>query len=142
MVDNPYETRSDSFYFVNDRLIMHNKAQYRYIDVDSDAQSKDSRAGAASKKVPFPFSFILWATHFPCVVFERRQQVECKALGKDGRSIHGWIQGLFFAVSANIVVNPLKSVLVVCLVALVVHVFLATFMVCIVCGFRMILCLS
>eukprot|EP01112_Ceratiomyxa_fruticulosa_P007717 TRINITY_DN199_c0_g1_i1.p1 TRINITY_DN199_c0_g1~~TRINITY_DN199_c0_g1_i1.p1 ORF type:complete len:178 (-),score=32.26 TRINITY_DN199_c0_g1_i1:138-671(-) len=30
MIDHPYETRSDSFYFVNDRLIMHNKAEYAY----------------------------------------------------------------------------------------------------------------
>ena len=26
----PYETRSDSFYFVEDKLIMHNKADYAY----------------------------------------------------------------------------------------------------------------
>ena len=30
MVNSPYETRSDSFYFVNDQLIMHNKADYAY----------------------------------------------------------------------------------------------------------------
>jgi hypothetical protein len=30
MIDNPYETRSDSFYFVDDKLIMHNKADYAY----------------------------------------------------------------------------------------------------------------
>uniref|UniRef100_A0A1I8GV45 GMP_PDE_delta domain-containing protein n=1 Tax=Macrostomum lignano TaxID=282301 RepID=A0A1I8GV45_9PLAT len=30
MIDNPYETKSDSFYFVNDRLVMHNKADYSY----------------------------------------------------------------------------------------------------------------
>mmetsp|Transcript_37863 Transcript_37863/g.113238 ORF Transcript_37863/g.113238 Transcript_37863/m.113238 type:complete len:128 (-) Transcript_37863:288-671(-) len=30
MVDAPYETRSDSFYFVGDKLIMHNKASYAY----------------------------------------------------------------------------------------------------------------
>lgn len=30
MVKNPFETRSDSFYFVDDRLIMHNKADYAY----------------------------------------------------------------------------------------------------------------
>jgi hypothetical protein len=29
MIDNPFETKSDSFYFVNDRLIMHNKASYK-----------------------------------------------------------------------------------------------------------------
>lgn len=31
MIENPYETRSDSFYFVNDKLIMHNKASYKVI---------------------------------------------------------------------------------------------------------------
>ena len=30
MIDNPYDTRSDSFYFVEDKLIMHNKADYAY----------------------------------------------------------------------------------------------------------------
>jgi hypothetical protein len=30
MIANPWETRSDSFYFVEDRLIMHNKADYNY----------------------------------------------------------------------------------------------------------------
>ena len=30
MVAHPYETRSDSFYFVDDRLVMHNKADYAY----------------------------------------------------------------------------------------------------------------
>ena len=30
MVDNPYETKSDSFYFVDNKLIMHNKADYAY----------------------------------------------------------------------------------------------------------------
>lgn len=30
MIEHPYETRSDSFYFVDDRLIMHNKADYSY----------------------------------------------------------------------------------------------------------------
>lgn len=30
MIDNPYETKSDSFYFVGDTLIMHNKASYAY----------------------------------------------------------------------------------------------------------------
>ena len=30
MVDQPYETRSDSFYFVDNKLIMHNKADYAY----------------------------------------------------------------------------------------------------------------
>lgn len=30
MIKNPYETRSDSFYFVDDVLVMHNKADYAY----------------------------------------------------------------------------------------------------------------
>ena len=30
MVSHPFETRSDSFYFVDDKLIMHNKADYCY----------------------------------------------------------------------------------------------------------------
>lgn len=30
MIDCPYETRSDSYYFVEDKLIMHNKADYAY----------------------------------------------------------------------------------------------------------------
>ena len=30
MIKYPFETRSDSFYFVDDKLIMHNKADYAY----------------------------------------------------------------------------------------------------------------
>jgi hypothetical protein len=30
MIKNPFETKSDSFYFVEDQLIMHNKAEYAY----------------------------------------------------------------------------------------------------------------
>ncbi|CAI2349769.1 unnamed protein product [Caenorhabditis sp. 36 PRJEB53466] len=30
MIANPYETRSDSFYFVDGKLVMHNKADYAY----------------------------------------------------------------------------------------------------------------
>ncbi|XP_062310687.1 protein unc-119 homolog B [Osmerus eperlanus] len=30
MVEHPYETRSDSFYFVDNKMIMHNKADYAY----------------------------------------------------------------------------------------------------------------
>jgi hypothetical protein len=41
MIENPYETRSDSFYFVNNRLIMHNKASYKYFREDG-AQAKKS----------------------------------------------------------------------------------------------------
>ncbi|XP_066952709.1 protein unc-119 homolog B [Macrobrachium rosenbergii] len=30
MIKHPFDTRSDSFYFVDDKLIMHNKADYAY----------------------------------------------------------------------------------------------------------------
>lgn len=30
MIKHPFETKSDSFYFVDDTLIMHNKADYSY----------------------------------------------------------------------------------------------------------------
>ena len=29
MIEAPFDTQSDSFYFVDDKLIMHNKAAYR-----------------------------------------------------------------------------------------------------------------
>lgn len=32
MMDNPYETVSDSFYFVENQLILHNKAYYSYYE--------------------------------------------------------------------------------------------------------------
>ncbi|CAM9560003.1 unnamed protein product [Chrysoparadoxa australica] len=41
MIENPHLTRSDSFYFVDDQLIMHNKASYKYVPEDA-AQSKKS----------------------------------------------------------------------------------------------------
>ena len=30
LMDNPWETESDSFYYVGDTMIMHNKAKYAY----------------------------------------------------------------------------------------------------------------
>ncbi|XP_031574236.1 protein unc-119 homolog B-like [Actinia tenebrosa] len=30
MIDHPFETKSDSFYFVDSKLVMHNKADYAY----------------------------------------------------------------------------------------------------------------
>ena len=41
MIENPFEAKSDSFYFVGDKMIMHNKASYKYIREDA-AQSKKS----------------------------------------------------------------------------------------------------
>lgn len=60
MIEHPYETKSDSFYFVNDKLIMHNKASYKYIREDG-AQAKKSyedkfgaKGAKASKKTVEP----------------------------------------------------------------------------------------
>ena len=30
MIDNPWETKSDTFFFVDNRLIIHNRAEYNY----------------------------------------------------------------------------------------------------------------
>ncbi|KAL4476846.1 hypothetical protein ABPG72_010683 [Tetrahymena utriculariae] len=38
MILNPWETKSDSFYFVGDELVMHNKAEYNYAPLDSDEE--------------------------------------------------------------------------------------------------------
>lgn len=32
MIENPFETQSDTFYFVGDKMIIHNKAEYKYED--------------------------------------------------------------------------------------------------------------
>jgi hypothetical protein len=42
MIANPYKYQSDSFYFVGDKMIMHNKAEYEILreDADSRAQAK------------------------------------------------------------------------------------------------------
>ena len=51
MLDNPFETKSDSFYFVDNKCIMHNKASYSYVKEDSNSQSKsyESKYGATAK---------------------------------------------------------------------------------------------
>lgn len=51
MVAHPYATSSDSFYFVGDKLIMHNKAFYKYIPEDSSAQCKsyETKYGSGAK---------------------------------------------------------------------------------------------
>ena len=41
MIAYPYETKSDSFYFAGSKLIMHNKASYKYFKEDA-AQAKKS----------------------------------------------------------------------------------------------------
>lgn len=52
MIEHPFETKSDSFYFVNDKLIMHNKASYKYIR--ETAQAKKSYEDKFGAKVRSP----------------------------------------------------------------------------------------
>lgn len=49
MIDNPYGTVSDSFYFVDGKLVKHNKAQYKYIREDN-AESKSYMRNEMSSK--------------------------------------------------------------------------------------------
>mmetsp|Transcript_18895 Transcript_18895/g.16319 ORF Transcript_18895/g.16319 Transcript_18895/m.16319 type:complete len:82 (+) Transcript_18895:423-668(+) len=35
MINSPFETKSDSFYFANGKLVMHNKAEYDYSPVQN-----------------------------------------------------------------------------------------------------------
>ena len=41
MIDNPFMTKSDSFYFVDGQLVMHNKAQYAYTNNQEDEDDDD-----------------------------------------------------------------------------------------------------
>ena len=36
MIDNPWEAQSDSFFFVGDKLIIHNKAAFNYQDIATE----------------------------------------------------------------------------------------------------------
>merc|ERR1712166_1514133 len=40
MIANPYKYQSDSFYFVGDKMIMHNKAEYEILREDPDARAQ------------------------------------------------------------------------------------------------------
>lgn len=40
MIKSPWETKSDSFYFVGDEIIMHNKAEYSYAE-QLDAEEEE-----------------------------------------------------------------------------------------------------
>jgi len=52
MIANPFDTKSDSFYFVNGKLIMHNKASYKYFKEDAaqDKKSYEDKFGAKGAK--------------------------------------------------------------------------------------------
>lgn len=42
MIDNPWETRSDTFYFVEDKLVMHHKAIYNYSPIEETSTQEDT----------------------------------------------------------------------------------------------------
>jgi len=53
MIASPEQTRSDSFYFVEGALIMHNKATYSYVSDDPPAaKQKEAPAAAAAAAAP------------------------------------------------------------------------------------------
>lgn len=42
MIENPWETKSDSFYFVDGVLVMHNKAEYNYAPIAEQDDQDDT----------------------------------------------------------------------------------------------------
>lgn len=49
MVNNPFKTSSDSFYFVNNKLVMHNKASYNYGAEPAEAKQTGGAIGKGAK---------------------------------------------------------------------------------------------
>ena len=37
MISSPWETKSDTFFFVENKLIIHNRAEYNYAPLDEDS---------------------------------------------------------------------------------------------------------
>jgi len=48
IVKRPFETESDSFYFVGNELIMHNKARYNYYHTEATLARMEAKSGSAS----------------------------------------------------------------------------------------------
>lgn len=46
MIAHPYETTSDSFYFVDNILVMHNKAKYRYLKGKCEPDASADKLGS------------------------------------------------------------------------------------------------
>ena len=38
MINSPWETKSDTFFFVENKLIIHNRAEYNYSPLDDDEE--------------------------------------------------------------------------------------------------------
>jgi len=48
IINSPEETKSDSFYFVDGQLIMHNKATYTYIESSKEQKSKSTSVSSST----------------------------------------------------------------------------------------------
>jgi len=48
IIASPEETKSDSFYFVDGQLIMHNKATYTYAETSSSSKDQKSKSNTSS----------------------------------------------------------------------------------------------
>ena len=49
---NPYDTTSDSFYFVDNQLVIHNKASYRYYYPDPESEGKEEDEEGKTSDAP------------------------------------------------------------------------------------------
>ena len=38
MINSPWETKSDTFFFVNNELVIHNRAEYNYAPLDMEEE--------------------------------------------------------------------------------------------------------
>ena len=41
MINSPWEAQSDSFYFVDNELVMHNKAEYNYAPIEYEQEDEN-----------------------------------------------------------------------------------------------------
>jgi hypothetical protein len=41
MINSPWETKSDTFFFVDNKLIIHNRAEYNYAPLDGDDEHNE-----------------------------------------------------------------------------------------------------
>lgn len=83
MVLHPYETQSDSFYFVDNKLVMHNKADYSY---NGGTQSRHRGGLTLHWRIDqcLPFLFIYF--YFFCRE-DDNQNCVCSSL-KQTRTVH------------------------------------------------------
>jgi len=88
MVEHPYETRSDSFYFVNGELVMHNKAEYNYCSEPAEAKptagapKAGAKAGSKQAKTGMRYAAKMSSTAAPSKNEARAIPAEAKAGAK------------------------------------------------------------